>query len=105
VILSARSCFEFAALASLINLFGREEVKAPVVLDGLELLGSGGWVVDWTVLLAGALEDAVEDQEVLAAPQPGLAHLCGVNGVGVDVEIPITVSSYVFGGRARASSP
>jgi len=28
------------------DLFLREEVKAPVVVDGLELLDSGGWLVD-----------------------------------------------------------
>jgi hypothetical protein len=28
------------------DLFGREEVTAPVVVDGLELLDSGGWLVD-----------------------------------------------------------
>jgi hypothetical protein len=28
------------------DLFGREAVKAPVVVDGLELLDSGGWLVD-----------------------------------------------------------
>jgi hypothetical protein len=28
------------------DLFGREEAPAPVVVDGLELLDSGGWLVD-----------------------------------------------------------
>jgi hypothetical protein len=28
------------------DLFGREAVKAPVVVDGLELFDSGGWLVD-----------------------------------------------------------
>jgi hypothetical protein len=53
------------------------------------------------VLLAGALEDAVEDQEVLAAPHPAWRTSAGVNGLAVGVEIPITVSSL----RLRRRNP